>query len=199
MTSFLTKSPRRVVEIQGIRHSYEQLLCYLNGEKGISDTILNGYLSRFRSKNKVENTWICSSFEFCAIERNQNMEHLVHKLCSFHCLLMPICIANHWVVAQFYPSCHELNIFDSLYDKNVYVEKIFRQFWETVKEVNDWKTDLKVSSKNTPKQSDTSSCGIYCISIIKSLLTGIPLPELDDELEFIRQNILYTILQHEFE
>ena len=198
MTSFLTKYPRRVVEIQGIRHSYKQLRCYLSEEKWISDTILNGYLSRFQSQNKVENTWICSTFEFCAIERNQNLEHLVHKLCSFHCLLMPICIENHWIVAQFYPSCRELYIFDSLYHKNSYVENIFRQFWETVKEVNDWKTDLKVSSKNTPKQSDKSSCGIYCILIIKSLLKGIPLPEHYDKLEFFRQNILYNILQNEF-
>ena len=199
MTSFLTKYPRRVVEIQGIRHSYKQLRCYLSEEKWISDTILNGYLSRFQSQNKVENTWICSTFEFCAIERNQNLEHLVHKLCSFHCLLMPICIENHWIVAQFYPSCQKLYIFDSLYVKNDYVENIFQQFWETVKKVKGWKTDLKVSSKNTPIQSDKSSCGIYCISIIKSLLTGIPLPELDDELKFIRQNILYNILQNEFE
>ena len=197
MLSFLTKYPKRIVEIQGIRHSYKQLRCYLNVEKWISDTILNEYLTRFQSQNKVENTWICSSFEFSAIERNQNMEHLVHKLCSFHCLLMPICIENHWIVAQFYPSCRELYIFDSLYDKNSYVENIFRQFWETVKEVNDWKTDLKVSSKNTPKQSDKSSCGIYCISIIKSLLKGIPLPKLDDELKYIRQKILFTILERE--
>ena len=112
---------------------------------------------------------------------------------------MPICIANHWIVAQFYPSCRELYIFDSLYDKNDYVENIFRQFWVTVKKIKNWETDLKVSSKNTPKQSDKSSCGIYCISVIKFLLTGIPLPELDDELEFIRQNILYTILRNKFE
>ena len=196
MSSQLTKYPKRSVEIQGVPHSYQQLLSYLNSDTWITDTVLNGYLSRFQSQNKVENTWICSSFEFCAIERNQNMEHLAHKLFSFHCLLMPICIGNHWVVAQFYPSCRELYIFDSLYDKNDYVENIFRQFWETIKKIKDWKTDLKVSSKNTPKQSDKSSCGIYCISIIKSLLTGIPLPKLDDELEFIRQNILYTILQN---
>lgn len=196
MSSQLTKYPKRSVEIQGVPHSYQQLLSYLHSDKWITDTVLNGYLSRFQSQNKVENTWICSSFEFCAIERNQNMEHLVHKLFSFRCLLMPICIENHWVVAQFYPSCRELYIFDSLYDKNDYIENIFRQFWETVKKIKNLKTDLKVSSKNTPRQSDKSSCGIYCISIIKSLLTGIPLPKLDDELEFIRQNILYTILQN---
>ena len=196
MSSQLTKYPKRSVEIQGVPHSYQQLLSYLHSDKWITDTVLNGYLSRFQSQNKVENTWICSSFEFCAIERNQNMEHLVHKLCSFHCLLMPICIGNHWVVAQFYPSCRELYIFDSLYDKNDYIENIFRQFWETVKKIKNWKTELKVSPKNTPRQPDKSSCGIYCISIIKSLLTGIPLPKLDDELEFIRQNILYTILQN---
>jgi len=199
MFSQLTKYPNRNVEIQGIPHSYKQLQSYLNSDKWITDTILNGYLSRFQSQNKVKNIWICSSFEFCAIERNENMEHLIHKLCSFHCLLMPICIANHWIVAQFYPSCRELYIFDSLYDKNDYVENIFRQFWVTVKKIKNWETDLKVSSKNTPKQSDKSSCGIYCISVIKSLLTGIPLPELDDELEFIRQNILYTILRNKFE
>ena len=199
MFSQLTKYPNRNVEIQGIPHSYKQLQSYLNSDKWITDTILNGYLSRFQSQNKVKNIWICSSFEFCAIERNENMEHLIHKLCSFHCLLMPICIANHWIVAQFYPSCRELYIFDSLYDKNDYVENIFRQFWVTVKKIKNWETDLKVSSKNTPKQSDKSSCGIYCIPVIKSLLTGIPLPELDDELEFIRQNILYTILRNKFE
>ena len=194
MVSDLQQYPERVVEIQGIRHTYRHLQQHLNDSEWVTDTILNGFLSIFQSRNRVENAFICSSFEFCKIERNQNLTHLIEKLCSFHCLLMPICIRKHWFVAQFYPSCHQLDIYDSLYDENPYLVSVFRRFWETVKTVKGWKTDLVISYKRTPKQSDGDSCGLFCISFIKSLQIGLPFLDISNDLPVIRENILYTLL-----
>ena len=199
MVSHLQKYPGRAVEIQGIRHTYQQLQLYLNDSEWITDTILNGFLSIFQSRNRVENVHICSSFEFCKIERNQNLDHLVAKLCSFHCLLMPICIRKHWLVAQFYPFCNQLDVYDSLYDGNEYLVSVFRRFWETVRNIKGWKNDLVISFKSTPKQPDGDSCGLYCISFIKSLQTGLPFLDLSGDLRSIRENILYTLLETHLE
>ena len=198
MISHLEKYPERIVEIQGIAHSHRILHSYLNETQWITDTILNAYLSTFQSHNRVENTLICSSFEFCVIERNLNLVHLAEKLCSFHRLLMPICIGNHWLVADFYPFCSRLDVYDSLYLKNDYLEQMFTNFWATVQNLKGWKTDLIISFNDAPKQSDRNSCGIYCISFIRSLHLGIPFPDIDHGLTSIRENILYTILESKF-
>ena len=122
------KYPKRVVSIQGTSRSYKELRTFLNVTKWLDDNVLNEYLSLFQLQNRVSHSWICSSFEFCAMERNQNMSHLVHKICGFHQLLMPVNIAKHWLVVAFYPNCRKLYVYDSLHDKNEHLEKVFRQF-----------------------------------------------------------------------
>lgn len=197
MLDSLTKYPKRVVSIQGTDRSYRELRTFLNVTKWIDDNVLNQCLCLFQLQNKVEHSWICSSFEFSVMERNQHMAHLVHKACSFHQLLMPVNIAKHWLVVAFYPHCHKIDVYDSLYDKNEYLEKVFRQFWTHCKSLKGWKTDLKIIYRNVPKQDDTCSCGLYAISFIKSLLFGITMPKINDKLIDIRQKILFTILERE--
>lgn len=194
MYLFLARDPKREVEIQGVGHTCQQLKGYLDKSRWLTDTIMNEYLWLFQSRNRVDHTWVCSSFEFCKIERNGQLDHLIDKLCSFHCLLMPICIGKHWLVAQFFPFCRRLDIYDSLYDRNEHVVRTFETFWNTVKKTKGWGTDLIINIKDTPKQPDRNSCGLYCISFIKSLLTGVPFADIRDDLVSVREDILYTIL-----
>ena len=191
--------PKYTVNIQGISHTYRQLRLYLSDSKWITDTILNQYLYAFQTQNRVENTWICSSFEFEAMQRAQNIEHLVDKFCSFTKLIMPIHVANHWLCARFQPQNGQFFIYDSLNTRNEYVENVFHNFWEKVKSYNNWKTDLKIKTVDTPKQPDHNSCGLYCISNVKSLFMGLPLVDIRDELSEVRHNIMYTVLKKEFE
>ena len=197
MVDSLMKYPKRVVSIQGTDRSYKELRSFLNVTKWLDDNVLNEYLCLFQLQNRVSYSWICSSFEFSAMERNQNMAHLVHKICSFHQLLMPVNIAKHWLVVAFYPHCRKMYVYDSLYDKNEHLEKTFRQFWTHCKSIKGYKTDLQIIYRNAPKQDDTWSCGLYAISFIKSLQTGITMPKINDELIGIRQKILFTILERE--
>lgn len=191
--------PKYTVDIQGVSHSYRQLRLYLNDSKWITDTILNQYLYAFQTQNRVESTWICSSFEFQAMQRAQNIEHLVDKFCSFNKLLMPMNVANHWLCAKFHPKNGELYIYDSLNTRNEYVENVFNDFWEKVKSLNNLKIDLTIKTVDTPKQSDHNSCGLYCISNVKSLFKGLPLVNINDKLVEVRHYILYTVLQKQFE
>ena len=96
-----------------------------------------------------------------------------------------------------HPHCGKMYVYDSLYDKNEHLEKIFRQFWTHCKFIDGWKTDLQIIDRDAPKQDDTFSCGLYAISFIKSLQTGITMPKINDELIGIRQKILFKILERE--
>ena len=131
------------------------------------------------------------------MQRTHNREHLIDKFCSFHKLLIPVNFQNkHWLCIELYPHCRRVNIYDSLFDQNHFVENVLNEFWASVKSHKGWKTDLKITwYKNTPKQIDSSSCGLHCISNIKSMHLGLPMLEINDELEHIRRYIIYTILK----
>ena len=197
--SNILQYPNRIIEIQGVDHSYGELAEYLKSHKWFTDTLINQYLHLFQSQNRREDNWICSSFEFEAMQRTHNREHLIDKFCSFHKLLIPVNFQNkHWLCIELYPHCRRVNIYDSLYDHNDFLFKVLNEFWASVKSHKGWKTDLKITWYNkTPKQVDSSSCGLHCISNIKSMHLGLPMLEISDELEHIRRYIIYTILKND--
>ena len=193
------KYPKCIVEIQGVPHTFKQLRQYLDVSKWFTDTILNQYLFVYQTHHRVEGTWICSSFEFETMQRNHNIGHLIEKFCSFSRLIMPLNTANHWLCAEFYPHHGICTFYDSLNTQNDHIKNVYNNFWKVMKSSKNWNFELEMKFASVPQQSDHDSCGIFCISNIKSLLKGLPLVDVTDELESVRQNILFTILEKKFE
>ena len=93
------------------------------------------------------------------------------------------------------PHNNTLEIYDSLYPANERIEETFHCFWLSVKQQRGWTSDLKISYPIVEKQTDQCSCGLFALSFIKNLYTGIPLPvNLQNQIENIRLNICSTVL-----
>ena len=199
MLSQLKRCPESQIDLQGHSVTFQQLLQYLNPSTWIDDLVLNQYCTLLGPTVPNTSIWLCSSFEYCILEkvhRSKNSASFIDKVCSFHSCLMPICIGQHWCVAHFLPHGRMVRVYDSLFSVNESLEKSFHRFWEYVKRHKGWRSNLNITYPDVCKQTDGYSCGLFTVSFIKSIYTGLPLGDINSEISLIRQHLVASIFHN---
>ena len=201
LISLLDSQPTKSVEVQGHAINFGSLKTFLNSETWVGDLYMNEYLDLMRKSVKNSSFSVRSSFDFpllTRVKQGSEFEAFARKFCSFHCSIFPICTSYHWLTVILTPNCATLEIYDSLSLKHDLIEQTFRNLWSYIKAEKGWKTDLTIRYRNCQKQLDDNSCGLFCISHIKSLYVGCSPPNIQESLSAIRFHIINSLITAEF-
>ncbi|XP_071095704.1 uncharacterized protein [Haliotis cracherodii] len=154
----------------------------LDGNSWLDDSVIHAFLHLLKkqyTEERQRDVKILECFQYKLWEKGNYSEWLYGKdqFSSFDCILMPICVSNHWVLLAANVSNRTVCIINSQTSRNLSPQ--VTQHWMKFMQFRSRTTGEELSvwrplQQPVFPQTECSSCGVFVLMAAEALVAGIP-------------------------
>jgi len=158
--------------------------------------VLNAYFKLISAA--YEDVYVYSTFFYSKLASSgyEAVKHWTKKnlLCN-RLLLFPIHLDVHWCLAAANPTKQQIVYYDSLQGYNADCARHLCQYMEQVSAGTEYSDSQWTFSSfaNTPKQQNSSDCGVFICALARCLAANQPFSFTQNDISCIRKHIILEL------